>query len=320
MIKFEAVSKIYGDKKAVDNVSFNINEGEFFVLIGPSGCGKTTTLKMINRLIPLSEGFIYFNDKPISEYDVAEMRWDIGYVLQQIALFPHMTIKENIAQVPEMKKWKKKDIANRVDELLTMVGLDPETYRDRYPSELSGGQQQRIGVIRALASDPPVVLMDEPFSALDPISRKNLQDDLLELQSQIKKTIVFVTHDIEEAMKMGDRICLLNQGHVEQIGTTEDFIHRPKNDFVKSFIGNVDAHVLKQVKLGDIAQPISEVNTHSTDQYPKVSPEQTIDDIYGLLAEHEAIVMDSENASPSHIVTRQYVFSYLAEKNRGVSS
>lgn len=320
MIKFEAVSKIYGDKKAVDNVSFNINEGEFFVLIGPSGCGKTTTLKMINRLIPLSEGFIYFNDKPISEYDVAEMRWDIGYVLQQIALFPHMTIKENIAQVPEMKKWKKKDIANRVDELLTMVGLDPETYRDRYPSELSGGQQQRIGVIRALASDPPVVLMDEPFSALDPISRKNLQDDLLELQSQIKKTIVFVTHDIEEAMKMGDRICLLNQGHVEQIGTTEDFIHRPKNDFVKSFIGNVDAHVLKQVKLGDIAQPISEVNTHFIDQYPKVSPEQTIDDIYGLLAEHEAIVMDSENASPSHIVTRQYVFSYLAEKNRGVSS
>ncbi|MEB6695334.1 ABC transporter ATP-binding protein [Mammaliicoccus sciuri] len=320
MIKFEAVSKIYGDKKAVDNVSFNINEGEFFVLIGPSGCGKTTTLKMINRLIPLSEGFIYFNDKPISEYDVAEMRWDIGYVLQQIALFPHMTIKENIAQVPEMKKWKKKDIANRVDELLTMVGLDPETYRDRYPSELSGGQQQRIGVIRALASDPPVVLMDEPFSALDPISRKNLQDDLLELQSQIKKTIVFVTHDIEEAMKMGDRICLLNQGHVEQIGTTEDFIHRPKNDFVKSFIGNVDAHVLKQVKLGDIAQPISEVNTHSIDQYPKVSPEKTIDDIYGLLAEHEAIVMDSENASPSHIVTRQYVFSYLAEKNRGVSS
>lgn len=320
MIKFEAVSKIYGDKKAVDNVSFNINEGEFFVLIGPSGCGKTTTLKMINRLIPLSEGFIYFNDKPISEYDVAEMRWDIGYVLQQIALFPHMTIKENIAQVPEMKKWKKKDIANRVDELLTMVGLDPETYRDRYPSELSGGQQQRIGVIRALASDPPVVLMDEPFSALDPISRKNLQDDLLELQSQIKKTIVFVTHDIEEAMKMGDRICLLNQGHVEQIGTTEDFIHRPKNDFVKSFIGNVDAHVLKQVKLGDIAQPISEVITHSIDQYPKVSPEQTIDDIYGLLAEHEAIVMDSENASPSHIVTRQYVFSYLAEKNRGVSS
>lgn len=319
MIKFEAVSKIYGDKNAVDNVSFNINEGEFFVLIGPSGCGKTTTLKMINRLIPLSEGYIYFNDKQISDYDVSEMRWDIGYVLQQIALFPHMTIKENIAQVPEMKKWKKKDIANRVDELLNMVGLEPDTFRDRYPRELSGGQQQRIGVIRALAADPPVILMDEPFSALDPLSRKNLQDDLLKLQSKIKKTIVFVTHDIEEAMKMGDRICLLNQGHIEQIGTTEDFIHRPKNDFVKSFIGNVDTHVLKQVKLGDIAQPISEVHIESIEQYPKVEPSHTIDDVYGLLAEHEAIIMDKGDNVPSHIVTRQYVFSYLAEKNRGVS-
>nr|WP_263314034.1 ABC transporter ATP-binding protein [Mammaliicoccus sp. Marseille-Q6498] len=319
MIKFEAVSKIYGDKKAVHDVSFNIEKGEFFVLIGPSGCGKTTTLKMINRLIPLSEGFIYFNDKPISDYDVSEMRWDIGYVLQQIALFPHMTIKENISQVPEMKKWKKQDITKRVDELLNMVGLDPESFRDRYPSELSGGQQQRIGVIRALAADPPVVLMDEPFSALDPISRKNLQDDLLELQSKIKKTIVFVTHDIEEAMKMGDRICLLNQGHVEQIGTTEDFIHRPKNDFVKSFIGNVDAHLLKQVKLGDIAQPISEVHIESVNQFPKVNPTQTIEDIYGLLSENEAIVMDKGEEAPSHIVTRQYVFSYLADKNRGVS-
>lgn len=319
MIKFKDVSKLYGTKKAVDNVSFNVDKGEFFVLIGPSGCGKTTTLKMINRLIHLSDGYIYFNDKPISDYDVSEMRWDIGYVLQQIALFPHMTIKENISQVPEMKKWKKQDIAKRVDELLNMVGLDPDTFRDRYPSELSGGQQQRIGVIRALASDPPVVLMDEPFSALDPISRKNLQDDVLKLQSEINKTIIFVTHDIEEAMKMGDRICLLNEGHVEQIGTTEDFIHHPKNEFVKSFIGNMDAHVLKQVQLGDIAQPISEVHPTSIDVYPKVTPTQTIDDIYGLLAEHEAIVMDKGEEEPSHIVTRQYVFSYLADKNRGVS-
>ncbi|GGI39293.1 ABC transporter ATP-binding protein [Mammaliicoccus stepanovicii] len=319
MIEFETVSKIYGDKKAVDDVSFKINKGEFFVLIGPSGCGKTTTLKMINRLINLSEGFIYFNDKPISDYDVSKMRWDIGYVLQQIALFPHMTIKENIAQVPEMKKWKKKDIADRVDELLNMVGLDPETYRDRYPSELSGGQQQRIGVIRALASDPPVVLMDEPFSALDPISRKNLQDDLLELQTKIKKTIVFVTHDIEEAMKMGDRICLLNQGRVEQIGTPDEFIHHPKNEFVKSFLGNMDVHVLKQIQLGDIAQPITEVSIGEINQFPKVKPTETIDHIYGLLAEHEAIVMDKGEEVPSHIVTRKYVFSYLAGKNRGVS-
>lgn len=320
MIKFDAVSKIYNEKRAVDKVSFDIKEGEFFVLIGPSGCGKTTTLKMINRLIPLSEGFIYFNEKPISDYDVSEMRWDIGYVLQQIALFPHMTIKENIAQVPEMKKWKKKDIAKRVDELLQMVGLEPETFRNRYPSELSGGQQQRIGVIRALASDPPVVLMDEPFSALDPISRKNLQDDLLNLQTKIKKTIVFVTHDIEEAMKMGDRICLLNKGHVEQIGTAEDFIHRPKNAFVKSFIGNIDAHLLQQVKLGDIAQPISDTHISNFEQLPKVNPTKTIGDVYDLLASYDAILMDNETEEPSHIVTRQYVFSYLANKKLGVSS
>ena len=147
---------------------------------------KTTTLKMINRLIPLSEGYIYFNNKPISDYPVYEMRWDIGYVLQQIALFPHMTIKENIAQVPQMKKWKDKDIDARVDELLEMVGLEPETYKNRLPEELSGGQRQRVGVVRALAADPPVIIMDEPFSALDPISREKLQDDLIDLQTKIK--------------------------------------------------------------------------------------------------------------------------------------
>lgn len=155
MIKFKNVTKRYGDKVAVDDVSFEIKEGEIFVLIGPSGCGKTTTLKMINRLIPLSEGYIYFKDRPISDYPVYEMRWDIGYVLQQIALFPHMSIKENIAQVPQMKKWTDGEIDERVDELLTMVGLEPDQYKDRVPAELSGGQQQRIGVIRALAADPP---------------------------------------------------------------------------------------------------------------------------------------------------------------------
>ena len=189
MIEFKNVTKRYGTNVAVDDVSFKINEGEFFILIGPSGCGKTTTLKMINRLISLSEGYIYFKDKPVSDYPVYEMRWDIGYVLQQIALFPHMTIKENIAQVPQMKKWKDKDIHRRVDELLDMVRLDPNTYRDRKPDELSGGQRQRVGVVRALAADPPVILMDEPFSALDPISREKLQDDLLELQTKLKRQL-----------------------------------------------------------------------------------------------------------------------------------
>jgi len=228
VIEFKNVVKRYGDKTAVDNLSFNIDEGEFFVLIGPSGCGKTTTLKMINRLISLTEGYIYFKDKPISDYPVYEMRWDIGYVLQQIALFPHLTIKENIAQVPQMKKWKEADIDKRIDELMDMVGLEPEVYKDRKPDELSGGQQQRVGVVRALAADPPVILMDEPYSALDPISREKLQDDLIELQQKIKKTIVFVTHDIQEAMKLGDRICLLDKGHVEQIDTPENMVNHPK--------------------------------------------------------------------------------------------
>ena len=214
---------------------------------------------MINRLIPLSEGYIYFKDKPISDYPVYEMRWDIGYVLQQIALFPHMTIKENIAQVPQMKKWKDKDIDQRVDELLEMVGLEPEKYRDRKPDELSGGQRQRVGVVRALV-DPPVILMDEPFSALDPISREKLQDDLIELQTKIKKTIVFVTHDIQEAMKLGDRICLLNNGHVEQIDTPQAFRNQPKNKFVEEFMGSHLEQDKESLQLKDlnITSPLTE--------------------------------------------------------------
>lgn len=237
MIKFKHVSKRYGENTVVDDINFEIEEGEFFVIIGPSGSGKTTTLKMINRLIPLSEGYIYFKDRPISDYKLDEMRWDIGYVLQQIALFPHMTIKENISQVPLMKKWPQERIDKDAVRLLNMVGLESEAYLHRYPDELSGGQKQRVGVVRALMADPPVILMDEPFSALDPISREKLQDDLIRLQSEIKKTIIFVTHDISEALKLGDRICLMNNGKIEQIGTPESFINAPNNEFVKTFMG-----------------------------------------------------------------------------------
>lgn len=238
MIRFENVTKQFDvGTTAVKSLNLTIHEGEFFVLIGPSGSGKTTTLKMINRLVNRSEGAIFINEKEISEYEIYELRWNIGYVLQQIALFPHMTVEENIAIVPEMKKWKKDQIARKVDELLDMVGLDPNTYKDRKPSELSGGQQQRIGVVRALAADPEILLMDEPFSALDPISRMNLQDDLVKLQKTIKKTIVFVTHDIQEALKLGDRICVMKDGEIVQVGTPTELINRPANDFVKDFIG-----------------------------------------------------------------------------------
>jgi osmoprotectant transport system ATP-binding protein len=237
MIRFEKVSKQFPNGTfAVKSLEFEIKKGEFFVLIGPSGSGKTTTLKMINRLIELSKGWVWINGKKISDYDINELRWNIGYVLQQIALFPHMTIAENIAVVPELINWNKEKITARVDELLNMVGLEPKEYRNRKPSELSGGQQQRVGVIRALAADPEIILMDEPFSALDPFSREKLQDDMLEIQRKLKKTIAFVTHDMQEAMKLGDRIGLMKDGEMVQIGTPNELIINPANEFVREFV------------------------------------------------------------------------------------
>ncbi len=239
VIQFNHVSKAYEDgTKAVDSLHLEIKKGEFFVLIGPSGCGKTTTMKMINRLIETTEGSILIDGKDIQQYNINELRWNIGYVLQQIALFPHMTIAENIAVVPEMRRWSKEKTKARVDELLQMVGLDPDVYRDRMPDELSGGQKQRVGVVRALAANPKIVLMDEPFSALDPLSREQLQKDIVQLQKKIQKTIVFVTHDMQEALSLGDRICIMKEGKVVQLDTPEGIIHNPKNEFVEEFIGN----------------------------------------------------------------------------------
>lgn len=239
MIQFKNVTKTYEDgTEAVKDFSLEVKKGEILTLIGPSGCGKTTTMKMINRLIDPTSGTIYINDKNIKDYNIHELRWNIGYVLQQIALFPHLTIEENVSIVPEMKKWSKKETMKRSDELLEMVGLDPSIYKNRMPSELSGGQQQRIGVIRALAADPDIILMDEPFSALDPISRELLQNDIQKLQKEIKKTIVFVTHDIEEAIKLGDRICLMKEGEIIQLDEPKHLIMNPHNEFVENFIGN----------------------------------------------------------------------------------
>ncbi|MFD1037873.1 ABC transporter ATP-binding protein [Virgibacillus byunsanensis] len=238
MIEFKNVNKEYPDgTKALTDFSLQINNGELVTLIGPSGCGKTTTMKMINRLIEPTSGSVYINNKDVQDYNIHELRWNIGYVLQEIALFPHMTIEENIAVVPEMKKWKRKDIRKRVSELLNMVGLDPNIYQKRMPRELSGGEQQRIGVIRALAADPDIILMDEPFSALDPISKEQLQHDIRSLQKEIQKTIVFVTHDMDEALALGDKVCLMKDGRVVQIDPPQSLILNPKTDFVKDFIG-----------------------------------------------------------------------------------
>ena len=237
MIEFINVGMTYpGGNLGLKNINLTINESEVTVFIGPSGSGKTTLLKMINRLEDNTTGEVKINGKNVKEYNIHKMRWDIGYALQQVALFPHMNVEENIAIVPELKKWKKEKINARIDELLNMVGLEPEKYRKRKPSELSGGEAQRVGIARALAADPKIILMDEPFSALDPITRASLQKDVKKLQKQIHKTIVFVTHDIEEAFLLGDKICIIQDGELIQSGTKQEIISNPKNDFVKKFI------------------------------------------------------------------------------------
>lgn len=238
MLKFENVSKVFnGGFKAVDSVSFDILEGEFLVLIGPSGSGKSTTMKMINQMVPHTSGTISINGKDIMSLNASELRRNIGYVIQQIGLFPHYTIEKNIATVPELKGWSKEEIRVRVKELMELVGLDPEVFASRYPKELSGGQQQRVGVARALASNPEIILMDEPFGALDPITRDQLQFELISLQRKLKKTIVFVTHDMDEALKLGDRIAIMKDGKLLQLDTPEKLLREPSHGFVEEFIG-----------------------------------------------------------------------------------
>ncbi len=241
LIALEQLTKHYPgqEKPAVDALDLTIPEGEIVILVGPSGCGKTTTLKMINRIIEPSSGIIRLQGEDVTRADPDDLRRRIGYVIQQVGLFPHHTIGRNIATVPRLLGWSRQRIADRLDELLHLVGMDPAIYRDRYPKELSGGQRQRIGVARALAADPPVMLMDEPFGALDPISRERLQNEFLRLQGQIGKTIVFVTHDIDEAIKMGDRIAILREGStIAQYDTPETVLAAPADDFVKEFIGS----------------------------------------------------------------------------------
>lgn len=238
MVTFENVRKVYGDGHvAVDGFNLEVNEGEFVVLIGPSGCGKTTTLKMVNRLIEPTGGTIYINGRNVRKMDPVKLRREIGYVIQQIGLFPHMTITQNIDLVPRLLQWPEEKRQRRVRELLELVDMDPEVYAHRYPSELSGGQQQRIGVLRALAAEPPLILMDEPFGALDPITRENLQDEMKKLQQKLRKTVLFVTHDMDEAIKLADRIVIMREGKAVQIDAPEEILRHPADEFVASFIG-----------------------------------------------------------------------------------
>ena len=254
-ISLENVSKSYNANApaAVDNFSMNINPGEFIMLVGPSGCGKTTTMKMINRIIEPTSGKIIIDGQDVLSLNPSFLRRNIGYVIQQIGLFPHMTIAENISVVPNLLGWSKEKTANRVEELLSLVELDGGSFARRYPKELSGGQQQRVGVARALAADPPVMLMDEPFGATDPITREKLQLEFLRLQESMHKTIVFVTHDFDEALKLGDRIAVLSAGsQIVQFDTPANILANPANEYVSSFIGQGAA--LKSLALIDVAQ------------------------------------------------------------------
>ena len=236
MIRFEDVSMSYGEHEVIKNLNLHIKEGQLAVLIGPSGCGKTTTLQLINRLLLPTSGKIYIGGKDISTVEAVQLRRNVGYVIQEIGLFPHMTIKQNIEIVPKLLKWSEKQREERSAELLKLVGMD-ESYLSRYPAKLSGGQQQRIGLLRALAAEPPIILMDEPFGALDPITRETLQDEILSLQKKLHKTIVFVTHDMDEAIKIADIIVLMKDGVVLQVASPKDLLSAPANEYVEQFIG-----------------------------------------------------------------------------------
>jgi osmoprotectant transport system ATP-binding protein len=253
MIRLEGVTRLYGDAVAVDDLSFEVPEGEVCVLIGPSGCGKTTTLRMINRLVEPTSGRILIEGRDITSLPVEDLRRGLGYVIQSVGLFPHLTVAGNIAVVPRLLGWDAARIAARVDELLGLVGLLPEEFRNTYPRQLSGGEAQRVGVARALAADPPVLLMDEPFGAVDPLNRQRLQTEFARIQRELHKTVIFVTHDIDEAITLADKIAIMRDGHLQQFASPEEILDHPANRFVHDFAGADRAlKRLVRVKAGDV--------------------------------------------------------------------
>jgi osmoprotectant transport system ATP-binding protein len=248
-IRFEEVTRQFSGmpRPAVDGCSFDVDEGALVVLLGPSGCGKTTLLKMVNRLYEPTGGQILFDGSNIQDFEITTLRKQIGYVIQQVGLFPHMTVAQNVAVVPKLLGWSREQTDPRIDELLTMIKLPPEEYRDRYPSQLSGGQQQRVGLARALAGDPKVMLMDEPFGAIDAITRTSLQDEMLRLQRKLRKTILFVTHDVEEALRMADKIVVMDKGRIVQYDTPFSILTQPVSRFVHDLVGADD--MVRQLSL-----------------------------------------------------------------------
>ncbi|MDG4978026.1 ABC transporter ATP-binding protein [Lactococcus lactis] len=297
MIEFQNVSKAFANKKILDHANFTIKAQEFFVLVGPSGSGKTTTLKMINQLVTHSEGKILINNEEISTANLRKLRLSVGYVLQQIALFPNLTVSENIALIPEMKGWDKAKIADRTNELLDLVGLNPKDYAQRQPSELSGGEQQRVGILRAIAANPKIVLMDEPFSALDPISRRQLQIFIKDLQKKMNLTVVFVTHDLDEALYLADRVAVMNDGLIQQIAEPADIYQHPANDFVKTFFKEYRQN-LSTVSVENLLLTELSVNPEAQE----VADNTAISEIINRLSDKEVLKYKGKSISSDDII------------------
>ncbi|GCF95879.1 proline/glycine betaine ABC transporter ATP-binding protein [Enterococcus florum] len=312
IIEFKNVAKEFEGQVVLKDLNLEVKKGEIFVLVGPSGSGKTTSLKMINGLVEPSEGDVFFKQKRIKDYELQKLRWKIGYVLQQIALFPTMTVKENIDVIPEMLGWDKKRRNQRADELLKEVDLDPKTFLQRMPGELSGGQSQRIGILRALAAEPDIILMDEPFSALDPISRSSLQDLVLELHDKLGNTIVFVTHNMKEALKLGDRIAVMNEGKLIQCDTPEKIQSQPKSDFVRDFFdeANDEFHeqTLQNVFNTDYYQSVK----MSDPTVPILPLSATLTRAFEILADHEKFYVEDQERKIVGEITRANIFRFLS--------
>jgi osmoprotectant transport system ATP-binding protein len=318
MIRLEALTKVYPSAHAgaasVDRVSLEVGAGETCVLLGPSGCGKTTTLRMINRLVAPTSGKVFIGGRDTSAADPVELRRTIGYVIQQIGLFPNMTVAENIGVVPRLLNWDRTRMRRRAEELLAMLALEPAEFLDRYPNELSGGQAQRVGVARALAADPPVLLMDEPFGAVDPVNRELIQDEFLRMQRSLRKTVLFVSHDIDEAVKMADRIAIFRTGRLEQYAAPDELLGRPANEFVAGFVGS--DRTLKRLRRIAVSEVMSTDAgaVGAPPEMPTVSPNDDLRRVATLFLEQGVDVLRCIDAGGRVIghVTRAAVAARLA--------
>lgn len=316
-IKFEHVKKSFADKVVVNDLNLDIQQGELFVLVGNSGSGKTTSIKMINRLEDPNGGRVLVNQRPTTEYNVQKLRWQIGYVLQQIALFPNMTVAKNITLIPEIQG-DKGNLAETAAKLLQEVGLNPQEYAKRYPHELSGGEQQRIGILRAIASKPPIVLMDEPFSALDPLSRANLQSLVVDLHKQLHNTIIFVTHDMNEALRLADRIAIMKDGQLLQVDQPQEILRHPANKYVKDFFKGSLGNDLYETPLRQAAlfNEFKQKEAATLASMTKVRADEKLAKVLAILSEQKEVAVQNENGTFLGFVDRQWLVAYLNGINK----